>query len=51
MLDCHEGTLVQRAVLTFDSMHDFVDIAADPHLQTLSLCLSPSMQVESINEV
>jgi hypothetical protein len=28
------GTLAQQAVLMFDSMHAFVDIAADPCHQT-----------------
>jgi hypothetical protein len=52
MLDSHEGTLAQQAVLTFDSMHAFDDIAADPCFRhDESLCLSPSMQVYSINKV
>jgi len=34
MLDPHEGMLAQQAVLTFDSMHAFVDNAADPRHQT-----------------
>jgi hypothetical protein len=33
MLDSRDATLAQ-AVLTFDSMHAFVDIAADPCHQT-----------------
>jgi len=34
MLDSLKGTLVQQAALMFDSMHAFVDIAADLHHQT-----------------
>ena len=33
-LDSHEWTLAQQAVLTFDSMHAFVDIASEHHHQT-----------------
>jgi len=34
MLDSRVGTVAQQAVLTFDSMHALIDIAADPHIQT-----------------
>jgi len=34
MLDSCEGMLAQQAVLTFDLVHAFVDIAADPCHQT-----------------
>jgi hypothetical protein len=34
MLCSRAGTVAQEAVLTFVSIHAFVDIAADPRIQT-----------------
>jgi len=34
MLDFRAATFAQQVVLTFDSMHALVDIAADPRIQT-----------------
>jgi hypothetical protein len=34
MLCYRAATVAQQAVLTFVSMHAFVDIAADPRIQT-----------------